>query len=178
MRLLDYDSMFIPEFKGRFNSEVGQPNFQHPEYHFDAAGNFRPSARPFDGRMDHFSAHVMYLSLLAVAKDPSLWDKFHNENNLIFEGYRDYRSPETSPVFAELSRSRSPRVRAIAAKLAEYAKRPASSCPPLEETLASLGLGAAQNAAAPQADWWKPAREAPTPVPAAPKPGPGALWWK
>jgi hypothetical protein len=81
-------------------------------------------------------------------------------------------------VFAELSRSRSPRVRAIAAKLAEYAKRPASSCPSLEETLASLGLGAAQNAAAPQADWWKPAREAPTPVPAAPKPGPGALWWK
>jgi hypothetical protein len=182
MRLLDYDSMFIPEFKGRFNSEVGHPNFQHPGYHFDAAGNFRASERPFDGRMDHFSSHVMYVSLLAIAKDPSLWEQFHNENNLIFEGHRDYRTPGASPVFAALARSPSPRVRALAGKLAEYAKRPASSCPSLEETLAELqlgGAGKAPPATAPQTPWWKPGAPT-TPPTGAPQPAAKApvLWWK
>lgn len=165
MRLLDYDSMFIPEFRGRFNSEVGHPNFQHPQYHFDAQGNFKASERPFNENMDNFSSIVIYTSLLAVSKDPGLWTKFHNENNIIFEGQRDYLNPAGSPVFAALRSSPSPRVQALAAKLATYAKMAAKDVPTLEEALVGIA---------------PPPAVANAPAPSKPQAPPAALanWWK
>jgi hypothetical protein len=183
MRLIDYDSMFIPEFRGRFNSEVGHFNFQHPDFHFDSQGNMRASARPFDEKMDNFSSIVVYLSLLAVSKQPSLWGKYHNENNLIFDGHRDFLSPDSSPVFADLMNSPSPRVRALAAKLAAYAKGPASAVPSLDE---AVGTPSAPSAPVLH-DWWnagapagaKPAPPAQNAAAAAPAQNAATpAWWK
>jgi hypothetical protein len=130
MRLVDYDSMFAPPLAGLPNSEIGHPNYQHPAYHFP------PRVRPFDGKMDHFSSIVIYLSLKAIAADPTLWSKFHEEeNNLIFSGERDFRQPTTSPVFAALGGSPDAEVRGLAKLLARYATGNPTEVPDLESAI-------------------------------------------
>lgn len=135
MHLIDYDAMFVPSLKGQFNSEIGHTNFQHPEYHFDANGNPRARIRPFNDRMDHFSSFVVYASLVALAKHPELWKKYHDGNNLIFDGRRDFWHPDTSPVFKDLLASPHVEARTLARKLMEYAKGYVGSVPPLEEAI-------------------------------------------
>jgi hypothetical protein len=140
MRFVDYDSMYVPALKGLPNSEIGHPNYQHPAYHWarDGKGNIvqRASARPFDSRMDHFSSIVIFLSLKAIAAEPALWDKYHDEgNNLIFDGQRDLADPDNSPVFADLKRSKDPLVRALARDLARYAKGSPGNTPSLEQAI-------------------------------------------
>lgn len=145
MRFLDYDAVYVPSMKGMTNAEIGHPNYQHPSYHFDGDGNLRAVARPFDEKLDNFSSIVVYVSMRALAADPSLWKQFHGEENLIFEGKRDFVSPDHSPVFAALARSPSQEVRTLSAKLALYAKGSASAVPSLEEALDGVrGAGRAQ----------------------------------
>jgi serine/threonine protein kinase len=129
MRLLDYDSMYVPTLAGLSNSEIGHPNFQHPSYHFPA----RP--RPFDHRMDRFSALVIYTSLVAVADNPKLWTRYHNDHNLIFEGERDFVNIDSSPVFRDILASSNPTVRGLARQLIKHAKGRPENVPPLEDVI-------------------------------------------
>jgi hypothetical protein len=139
LRFVDYDAMYVPDLKGHMNSEVGHPNFQHPAFHFDAKGNARPSFRPFDASMDHFSSLVIYTSLVALSKHPKLWDTYHNEHTLIFDGHRDFLRPETSPLFAELLQSPHEEVRTLAQKLMGYAKGSPKDVPALDLALGAAG---------------------------------------
>jgi hypothetical protein len=77
LTLIDYDGCFIPDLAGADPGEGGNPNFQHPRRMGYYALN-----------MDAFPALVIYLSLLALAVDNSLW-QFHNGRNLIFTA-KDY----------------------------------------------------------------------------------------
>lgn len=129
MRFLDYDSMYAPPLAGLKNSEIGHPNFQHPKYHFPAR------SRPFDRDMDNFSSLVIYLSLLAVEDNPSLWTTYHNDYNLIFEGERDFVNPDSSPVFRDILASRNPEVRNLARALMRYAKGEPDKVPSLERAI-------------------------------------------
>jgi hypothetical protein len=133
MRFLDYDSMYVPALAGAPNSEIGHQNFQHPGYHFPA------TPRPFDLAMDHFPALVVYVSLLAIADRPDLWRKYHNEDNLIFVGDRDFVSPQSSPVFRDILETHDPTLRALARALAHHASAPPSQVPPLEQVIESAG---------------------------------------
>jgi len=67
IRLIDYDGMFVPALADLQGAEVGHRNYQSP------------ARRPdhFGPELDRFSAHVLYLSLVAVAKDLTLWEKLH-----------------------------------------------------------------------------------------------------
>ncbi len=129
MRFLDYDSMYAPPLDGLKNSEIGHPNFQHPKYHFPA------HTRPFDKNMDNFSALVIYVSLLAVEDNPSLWTTYHNDYNLIFEGERDFVNPDSSPVFRDVMASQNPQVRNLARALMRYAKGEPDKVPSLERAI-------------------------------------------
>ncbi|HEU5060424.1 MAG TPA: phosphotransferase [Kofleriaceae bacterium] len=129
MRFLDYDSMYAPPLAGLKNSEIGHPNFQHPKYHFPAR------SRPFDGDMDNFSALVIYVSLLAIEDNPSLWATYHNDYNLIFEGERDLASPDTSPVFRDILASKNAEVRNLTRALMRYAKGEPQNVPSLERAI-------------------------------------------
>src|SRR5947209_2700329 len=64
--LVDYDGVFIPEFKGLPQVVLGQQGYQHPDM----------THRPFNEHTDGFSALVIYLSLLALQAQPELWDKY------------------------------------------------------------------------------------------------------
>jgi len=108
---VDYDGIFIPEFKGEEAPELGHSNYQHP----------KRSKKHYNEKIDRFSALVIYLSILAVANDPKLWNKYYNEENLIFT-MKDFESPESSEVIQELLNSNSKKVRKLVMFLREALK--------------------------------------------------------
>ena len=96
IRLVDYDGMFLPKFRGERSPELGHKNYQHPER----------TSEHYDENVDNFPSLVIYLSLLGIASDPGLWD-FHDEDNLIFtrNDYADPGQSETLQAAEEVSRS-------------------------------------------------------------------------
>ena len=59
IKLVDYDGMYVPDFKGRRATELGHPNYQHP----------LRSAEHFGDYLDNFSAWVIYCSILMLGID-------------------------------------------------------------------------------------------------------------
>jgi hypothetical protein len=90
LRLVDLDGMFVPEMKGWSASELGHQHFQHP----------RRTERFFSGKLDNFSALVIYLSLAALTERPSLWAEHHDENLLFTKS--DFQNPGSSALFAKI----------------------------------------------------------------------------
>jgi hypothetical protein len=84
LKLVDLDGMYVPALNGRSTMELGHIHFQHPQ---------RGQA-PFDRRLDHFSSLVIYTSLLALDHDPSLWDRFHDDNLILTKA--DFVDPARS----------------------------------------------------------------------------------
>ncbi len=91
--LVDYDGMYVPDFSGFKAQEFGHDNFQHP---------LRDS-NSYSEKLDNFSILVTYLSLLAVAEDASLWDRYNkgDQDCLIFRK-SDFMDPPNSKVIREL----------------------------------------------------------------------------
>ena len=98
IRLVDYDGMFLSGFRGERSPELGHKNYQHPQR----------SAEHYDENVDNFPSLVIYLSLLAVATDASLWDFHDDGDNLIFTR-KDYADPENSELFGSAEAVSRPR---------------------------------------------------------------------
>ena len=120
----------------------------------------------WDRWLDTFSALVIYLSLVALGKDPGLWLALYNSKNLLF-AKTDFFPPFKTEAWKQLAALRDPQVDELARKLQEC-------CDPLWMPGRSLETTLAQPAAAPAlptvpADqrWWEQ-RPAPGPVTAAP----------
>ncbi len=126
IRLVDYDGMFLPGFRGERSPELGHKNYQHS----------RRSPEHYDENVDNFPSLVIYLSLLAIASDPGLWD-FHDEDNLIFTR-SDYADPPSSELFGRLKRSPDRAVTRLAERLEEYCLLPAEEVPDLETVLRDI----------------------------------------
>lgn len=65
MCVLDYDSMYVPSLEGKAEYIKGLPSFQHP--------TARDSNEFLNPKADYFSESVIYLALMLLIKDPSLW---------------------------------------------------------------------------------------------------------
>ena len=91
IRLIDYDSVYIVGEQNPAQGEAGHHNFQHPS---------RTTSR-FTRQEDvFFSALIVYISLHALAKDPSLWNKYHSEgDNLIFQSNPGDLSTTSTPLW-------------------------------------------------------------------------------
>ena len=126
IRLVDYDGMFLPRFRGERSPELGHKNYQHPQR----------KVEHYDENVDNFPSLVIYLSLLAVASDPGLWD-FHDEDNLIFTR-NDYADPGQSELFGRLKRSHDQAVAKLAERLEEYCALPVEKVPDLETVLQDI----------------------------------------
>ena len=127
LRLIDYDSMYLPALKGLHSSSLGSPNFQHPgrnETHFDAA-------------LDHFSMLTVLAALRFLTFEPQALSRYDNGENILF-GRQDFLAPDASPLFGEMRRSPDIFVR-------DWAKRLEIGCGRGELTVP--GLKAALNAA-------------------------------
>ena len=78
--LIDYDGMFVPAMKGQKAREMGSPDFRHPSRTEDT----------FNEHIDDFSLASILLSLRAIAKEPSLLEKYGAADRLLFSE-KDYR---------------------------------------------------------------------------------------
>ncbi len=138
IKLIDYDSLFVPTLRGQPDNIVGLPEYQHPQRIAGGGGA--------NEKMDYFSELVIYLSLLSLAEKPDLWSQFgdRTEKGLLFTA-EDFRNPDQSDVFRELENLSSD-VKRLASKLKESCKRSVDQLEPLEAILAyNQGLVYLQN---------------------------------
>lgn len=94
LKLIDYDSMYLPALRGLASTLLGGVNYQHP----------MRAARHFDQRIDHFSILVVTLSLRALTLQPGLHRIYHTGENIIL-GRTDFVAPDRSEVLGLLSES-------------------------------------------------------------------------
>lgn len=162
--LVDLDGIWVPSLDGRPPAETGHLCFQHKAR---GAAHWGPE-------MDTFSGLLIFISLLALAADPQLW-QFHQGENLILDA-ADLRRAGSTEAWQAMAGSSSPLVSDLTALLAEQA---ASASPPQgrvrdhveghggtdaarlrERTPGAVGVprttpvASASEAVSANADWW------------------------
>ena len=126
LRLVDYDGVFLPQFEGEPGPEIGHRHYQHP----------KRSAQDYDAGIDNFPSLVIYLTLLALWTDSGIWDRFYNQENMIF-AREDFADPGSSECFKALKSSQDANVSRLATILEEFCTRPVGEVPDLERVLQS-----------------------------------------
>ncbi|MEU4805814.1 hypothetical protein [Actinosynnema sp. NPDC023587] len=123
LRLVDYDGVYVPALAGLPAVETGHRNYQSPDR----------TAADFGPEIDRFSSWVVYLSLVALAVDPSLWRQLRDEdaeNLLLAES--DFTDPANSFRLATLTGHPDPRLRGLAARFHDILLHHRAAPPPLE----------------------------------------------
>ena len=107
LRLVDFDGVRIPQLAEHPPpSEYGHANYQHP------------ARRDWGRWLDTFSALVIYLSLVALSKDPSLWLALYNSKNLLF-AKADFFPPFETQAWKQLAALHDPQVDELTRRLQE-----------------------------------------------------------
>jgi hypothetical protein len=125
IRLVDLDGMFVPAIAALGAVEMGLRDYQHP----------KRDVTVFGPELDRFSALVIYLSIQAVREEPELWDRFHEDLNLIFRA-EDFKNPARSEVFQILAGMKG-EVARLTAALERACDLPPLATPPLTDLLQS-----------------------------------------
>ena len=92
LRLVDYDTMYVPALEGWRSAEVGHRNYQHPDR----------TDSDFGPHLDRFPGLAIYTALRACAARPGLWERYDSGENLLFRD-ADFYDPAQSALFDELS---------------------------------------------------------------------------
>lgn len=92
--LVDYDSFYCPELKGESDIITGLADYQHPSRKTNLLSN---------EKLDYFSELVIYLSILAIAEQPLLVQKYQvaDSERMLFAA-SDYRDIKHSAIYADL----------------------------------------------------------------------------
>jgi hypothetical protein len=128
LKLIDYDGCYLPGLADKHPGESGAQHFQHPRRN----GHYT-------GDMDAFPTLVVFLSLLALHDDPSLWQRFYTDKNLIFHD-TDFQAPGQTPIWSALAASQDPWVRELTAALADMCRSPVDSLPSLPQVAQRAGI--------------------------------------
>jgi eukaryotic-like serine/threonine-protein kinase len=131
LRLIDLDAVWIPTLTHLPPPpERGHPNFQHPER----------THRGYWGRyVDTFPALVIYISLLALAADPALFDDFNNDENLIFSD-EDFLRPGEADLWHRLWASPDLELRSLVSILERYCRTSVQMDTDLDRLLSAGGF--------------------------------------
>lgn len=93
--LIDYDSVYLPILKGAKDIITGLPDYQHPK---------RKENKAASEKLDYFSELVIYLSILAIAENPSLADTYQvNDADHMLFSKEDYEDLKNSPIYKDLN---------------------------------------------------------------------------
>lgn len=130
LRLVDYDGMYAPVFGRGRAPELGHINFQHP----------RRTADFYQEDLDNFSGLVIYTSLLALAAEPELWQKFYTVDNLVLMS-ADYKNPLNSPALTRLKASKDPQVQKLAGVIEKCCLNPVENVPDFLNVMDALDKG-------------------------------------
>ena len=91
LRLIDYDGMWVPTLGGQEGNETGHPDYQNPGR----------TQKDFHAGIDEFSDAVIQIAICALRREPSLWEKYNNGDNLLFRR-EDFLNPRSSSLIADL----------------------------------------------------------------------------
>lgn len=100
LKLVDYDSVYVPTFTNEKQITSGLVGYQHP-----CRKNNNQIATEKD---DYFSEYIIYAALLAYAEDLSLWEELGDEENprdeysLLFKE-SDLLNPQQSEIFEKIN---------------------------------------------------------------------------
>ena len=100
IKLIDYDSVCVPDIEGKEELITGLKGYQHPS-RFNSGNKASLAA-------DYFSELIIYLSLYALAENPQLWYKFNVKNTdvLLFKE-EDFANFQQSNIYKESSNIKS-----------------------------------------------------------------------
>ena len=87
LRLVDYDTMYVPPLKGRGSAEIGHRNYQHPDR----------SERDFGPCLDRFAGLVIYAAMQTCIRKPDVWERCDTGENMLFRA-ADFYQPEAAPL--------------------------------------------------------------------------------
>jgi hypothetical protein len=130
LRLIDYDGMYVPALSGERSHELGHRNYQHP---LRTESDFGPY-------LDNFSAWVVYLSLIALAADPSLWEQFGGGDECLLFRREDFEEPEVSNVLRALQRHRDQRIQSAIALFKSLLYLAPRDVPSLDGQIPPIGI--------------------------------------
>lgn len=89
IKLVDYDSVCIPEIEGQKELVTGLKGYQHPSRFAGGKASLKA---------DYFSELVAYLSILALSENSNLWNKYQVKDTqyLLFteNDFEDFKSSE------------------------------------------------------------------------------------
>jgi len=143
IRLVDFDGVWIPQLAGHSPpTEFGHANYQHPARH------------AWDRWLDTFSALVIYLSLVALSRDPGLWLALYNSKNLLF-AKGDFFPPFKTDAWKQLAALGDPQVDELVRRLQECCDPDWVSNKSLEMTLDQQAVTPARAPIPVEQRWWE-----------------------
>jgi hypothetical protein len=94
IKLVDYDSICIPQIEGQKELVTGLKGYQHPS-------RFKRGKASL--KADYFSELIIYLSILAIAEKPELWDKYQvKDTHYLLFSETDFEDLENSNIYKDL----------------------------------------------------------------------------
>lgn len=93
LKLVDYDSLFVPGLEGYNDIVVGKAEFQHPN---------RKKLEVASKTADYFSELIIYLSIIAISKKPDIIEDFSIKDSLLFQS-EDWADIKNSKIYNTLS---------------------------------------------------------------------------
>ncbi|PQJ69650.1 protein kinase domain-containing protein [Polaribacter butkevichii] len=113
IKLVDYDSICIPEIEGQKEFVTGLKGYQHPS-------RFKGGKTSL--KADYFSELIIYLSILAIAEKQELWEKYQvKDTQYLLFSETDFEDLENSKIYKDLS-GLSLKIDKLLAILIEYLK--------------------------------------------------------
>jgi hypothetical protein len=144
LKLVDYDGMFVPVLRGQLSHEIGHPNYQHPNR----------TENDFGLYIDNFSAWVIYVSLVALSIDPSLWARTKAGDECFLFRKADFKQPLLSPALGLLTGHPDPNIRNLATLFRSMLFFPPQQVPSLDGQI-PLIIQTDTISSSNQAGWWQ-----------------------
>ncbi len=96
IRLVDYDSICIPEIEGQKELVTGLKGYQHPSRFKGGKASLKA---------DYFSELVIYLSILALSENSNLWIKYQiKDTQYLFFTENDLDNFENAEIYQDLQK--------------------------------------------------------------------------
>ena len=96
IKLVDYDSVCVPETEGEEEIISGLKGYQHPS---------RFENKKSSLVADYFSELIIYLSVLAIIENPDLWEKYQLEySEYLLFSENDFQNLKSSEIYKDLQK--------------------------------------------------------------------------
>lgn len=96
IKLVDYDSVCIPEIEGQKELVTGLKGYQHPSRFKGGKASLKA---------DYFSELVIYLSILAISENSNLWEKYQvKDTQYLLFTETDFENFENSEIYNDLQK--------------------------------------------------------------------------